>query len=59
MIAPLSLRGRHVVTVGGVNPLRAVIVRTAWAGQGIHREAQLDPLNASKVRSEEGEWSHA
>jgi len=40
------LFARHVMCVGGVSPLRAVMVGTARAGQGVHREVES-----------EGSWS--
>lgn len=44
---------RHVVTAGGASPLRAVMVGTAGAGQGVHREVESEGRCSPKLGLDE------
>ena len=47
------LFARHVMRVGGVSPLRAVMVGTARAGQGVHREVESEGSRSPKLGLDE------
>ncbi len=48
-----DLFARHVMRVGGGSPLRAVMVGTARAGQGVHREVESEGSRSPKLGLDE------
>ena len=44
---------RHVLVLGGGSPLRAVMVGTARAGQGVHREVESEGSCSPKLGLDE------
>ena len=53
MFAWAFLFVRHVMRVGGVSPLRAVMTGTARAGQGVYREVESEGSRSPKLGLDE------